>query len=73
MFWYLDVDEVFRLLTFKSMEVFIMKCIKRVESDGESKGKVIRVTNEKAWDMVHKTSLWKYTNKREWKEGGRKR
>jgi len=50
-----------------------MKCIKRVESDGESKGKVIRVTNEEAWNRVHKTSLWVYTNKREWKEGGRKR
>ena len=50
-----------------------MKCIKRIESDGESKDKVIRVSNEDAWNRVHKTSLWVYTNKREWKEGGRKR
>ena len=50
-----------------------MKCVKRIENDGETKGKVIRVSNEKAWDMVHKSSLWKYTCKKEWKDGGRKR
>ena len=55
------------------MEVLIMKCVKRIENDGETKGKVIRVTDEKAWDMVHKSSLWKYTCKKEWKDRGRKR
>ena len=50
-----------------------MKCVKRIDQDGDAESKVIRVKNEKAWDMVNKTSLWKYTNKTEWKEGGRKR
>ena len=55
------------------MEVLIMKCVKRIEADGETKGKVIRVKNETAWNLVHNTSLWKYTCKQEWKDGGRKR
>ena len=50
-----------------------MKCIKRIENDGETEGKVIRVSNEKAFKLVHETSLWRYTNKKEWKDGGRKR
>ena len=50
-----------------------MKCIKRIESDGETEGKVIRVSNDKAFKLVHETSMWKYTCKQEWKEGGRKR
>ena len=50
-----------------------MKCIKRIESDEETKGKVIRVSNERAFQLVHKTSLWQYTCKKEWKDGGRKR
>ena len=50
-----------------------MKCIKRIESDGESESKVIRVTDEKAWSLVHETSMWQYTCKKEWKDGGRKR
>ena len=47
-----------------------MKCIKRIDSESD---KVIRVSNKKAWKLVKETSLWKYTNKKEWKEGGRKR
>jgi hypothetical protein len=47
-----------------------MKCVKKIDSEN---GKVIRVTNQKAYELVHKTSLWKYTNKKEWKDGGRKR
>lgn len=47
-----------------------MKCVKRIDSENS---KVIRVSNHKAEQLVNRTSLWKYTNKQEWKDGGRKR
>ena len=47
-----------------------MKCVKRIEDES---GKVIRVSDKRAWKLVNETSLWKYTNKKEWKKGGRKR
>jgi hypothetical protein len=53
------------------MEVIIMKCVKRIDS--VDKSEVIRVSDDKANKLVKWTSLWQYTNKKEWKEGGRKR